>query len=119
MWDFFRAAANITDLASKVADAISEFNSEAEVSNYTSKTTETAISILFDVPGMTQAHSRDFKQATPIFALRDGSVVKKYENPAQFLHVFIGDPQEKMIFGGFGDVLPRHSASLTGAQESE
>ncbi len=53
------------------------------------------------VPGMTQAHSRDFNRAVPKFDLCDGSVVKTWGNPVGVDHVFIADKSGNMIFGGF------------------
>jgi hypothetical protein len=59
------------------------------------------VDLLNEVEGMTQAHSRDFKNATPRFTLRDGSVLKVFKNPVGVNHVFIADDQGNMIFGGF------------------
>jgi hypothetical protein len=60
-----------------------------------------AIHILHCVPGMTQAHDRDFKRANPIFNLKDGTVVKIWKNPVGVEHIFLANAQREMIFGGF------------------
>lgn len=65
------------------------------------KTSESAINILKKVPGITKAHRRDFNKATPIFTLKDGTVVKIYKNPVGVDHIFLESKQGKMIFGGF------------------
>lgn len=67
----------------------------------TSKVLDQVISILNQVPGMTQAHNRDFDRAVSRFKLCDGSVVKTWKNPVGVDHVFLADKSEKMIFGGF------------------
>lgn len=83
-----------------VTKAVDGLLNEAETSNYTSKVTEEVIAILFKVPGMSQAHSRDLKRATPIFSLRDGTLVKFYQN--LFCdHLFLVDSEGKLIYGGF------------------
>ena len=53
------------------------------------------------VPGITPASSRDMKDATPIFKLKDGSVVSRYVNPARFEHIFISDRNGNFIYGGY------------------
>lgn len=67
----------------------------------TPKILDQVISILNQVPGMTEAHNRDFNRAVPKFKLRDGSVVKIWKNPVGVDHVFLADKSGKMIFGGF------------------
>lgn len=81
--------------------ALHELLDEAEMSSYTSKVTEEVIGILFSVPGITQAHSRDLKRATPIFSLKDGTVVKFYQNPVGCHHIFLADGTGNLIYGGF------------------
>ena len=48
---------------------------------------------------MSQAHSRDLKRATPMFSLKDGTVVKFYQNLV-FDHIFLADSEGKLIYGG-------------------
>jgi hypothetical protein len=59
------------------------------------------IEILKTVPGITKADPRDFNRANPYVILPDGFIVKTWTNPAGVLHVFIGDPNDNMIFGGY------------------
>lgn len=88
-----KVAENIVDRV------VEEATDEAEISNYTSEITAEAITMLLAVPEVTQAHSRDFKRAMPVFALKDGTIVKIYQNPARFEHVFLADSNGQMIFG--------------------
>lgn len=67
----------------------------------TSNILDQVMSILNQVPGMTEAHKRDFDRAVPKFKLCDGSVVKTWTNPVAVDHVFLADKSGKMIFGGF------------------
>jgi hypothetical protein len=94
------AAGKVAEVAENIVDrVIDEVTDEVEISNYTSKITAEAIKMLLSVPGMTQAHSRDFKRAMPVFALKDGTIVKIYQNPVRFEHVFLADSDGQMIFG--------------------
>lgn len=85
----------------KIHDSVDEWNRPAQVANQISSVAEQVVDFLNQVSGMTQAHSRDFKQATPRFTLRDGSVLKIYKNPVGVNHVFIADADGNMVFGGF------------------
>ncbi len=59
------------------------------------------VEILNSVSGMTKAHSRDFYRATPLFTLRDGSVLKTWKNSVGVEHIFIANGDGNMVFGGF------------------
>ncbi|GEM_PF-6338485 len=59
------------------------------------------IEILKTVPGITKADPRDFPRAKPYVLLPDGSILKTWTNPAGVWHVFMGDPNDNMIFGGY------------------
>lgn len=74
-----------------------------------------AIHILHCVPGMTQAHDRDFKRANTIFNLKDGTVVKTWKNPVGVEHIFLADVHGHMVFGGFVGWI--HSGGLHQAIE--
>ncbi|MEG4407192.1 hypothetical protein [Microcoleus sp. MON2_D5] len=63
--------------------------------------TGSAIAILQAVPGMTPAHHRDFKSSRPIIRLRDGTAVRAWKNPVGVDHIFLGDPDGRMIYGGY------------------
>lgn len=69
--------------------------------------TRLAIAILDTVEGMNIASARDFKQASPIIRLRDGSTIRTWQNPLGFDHVFIANSEERMVYGGWvtwGDI---------------
>ena len=70
-------------------------------SNLTSET-RLAIAILDTVEGMNIASIRDFKQASPIIRLRDGSTLRTWKNLLGFDHVFIANVVERMVYGGWG-----------------
>lgn len=91
----------ISKVYEKVHDSVSEWNSPAPVADRISSVAEQVVDLLNQVNGMTPAHSRDFKYATPRFMLRDKSVLKVYRNPVGVNHVFIADSGGKMVFGGF------------------
>ena len=94
----------------KVHDSLEEWNSPATIANQISPLAEKVVHLLNQVPGMTQAHSRDFKRATPLCNLRDGSVLKTWKNPVGVDHVFIANANGMMIFGGFVGWI--HSSGL-------
>lgn len=83
-----------------VSRALDELLDETKTSNHTSKVSEKVIAILFSVPGISQAHSRDLKRATPLFSLKDGTIVKFYQN-LFFDHIFLADSEGNLIYGGF------------------
>jgi len=96
--NFFEPLSKIYE---KIHESVDEWNSPATVANQISNVSEQVIDILSQVPGMTQAHSRDFKHSMPRFTLRDGSVVKTWKNPVGVDHVFIADRNGDMVWGGF------------------
>jgi DnaJ-class molecular chaperone len=73
---------------------------QSDTQRSTSNVLGQVISVLNQVPGMNQAHSRDFNRASPKFELCDGSVVKTWKNPVGVDHVFIADKSGNMMFGG-------------------
>ncbi|MBE9107415.1 hypothetical protein IQ229_21525, partial [Nostoc cf. edaphicum LEGE 07299] len=88
-------------LSQKGIDWLKEWNTEAEIATSISQIAQKVVEILVNVPGMTQAHSRDFRRSTPIFTLKDGTVVKIFINPANVKHIFLADSNNKMLFGGY------------------
>jgi DnaJ-class molecular chaperone len=82
-------------------DNSQDFNQKPENNSSVSNVSEKVICILSQVPGMTQAHKRDFNSAAPKFKLSDGSVLKTWKNPVGVDHVFIADREGNMIYGGF------------------
>lgn len=109
----FQEIYTFAQLYNKLHDSIAEWNSTAPIAHQISKDVEKVIEILLEVPGMTQAHGRDFKSATPLFILRDGSVIKSYKNPLNVEHIFIADKSGKMVFGGYVGWI--HSQGLENA----
>ena len=85
----------------KVHDSVDEWNKPAQIANHISSVAERVVYHLNKVPGMTHAHSRDFKNATPYFTMSDGSVIKIFINPVGVKHVFVADSDGNMTFGGF------------------
>lgn len=92
---------DFAEIYKRVHDSVEAWNRQTDSSNNILEVAEKVVEILNDVPGMTQAHSRDFKRATPLFSLRDGSVIKTWKNPLGVEHVFIADGSGNMVFGGF------------------
>ncbi|MEH2165293.1 MAG: hypothetical protein V7K41_01165 [Nostoc sp.] len=88
-------------LSQKGIDWLEEWNTEAEIATSISQTAQKIVEILVNVPGMTQAHSRDFRRARPIFTVKDGTVIKIFINPANVKHIFLADSNNKMLFGGY------------------
>ncbi|NMG08109.1 hypothetical protein [Brasilonema sp. UFV-L1] len=88
-------------LSHKALDYLKEWNTEAEIASNISQTAQQVVEILVNVPGMTMAHSRDFQRATPLFTLKDQTVVKIFINPTQVKHIFLADHNNKMVFGGY------------------
>ena len=85
----------------KIHYSVDEWNTPAPVANGISSLAEEVVDALSQVDGMTQAHSRNFKRATPRFTLRDGSVLKIWQSPLSVNYVFIADCDSNMVFGGF------------------
>jgi hypothetical protein len=71
----------LSTIYARIHDSVEKWNEPAQVANQITNVAEQVVDFLNQVPGMTEAHSRDFKQATPRFTLRDGSVLKIYKNP--------------------------------------
>lgn len=80
---------------------VDEAMDETSRTTYTSKTTEDAIDILVNVPGIQMAHSRDFKRGYPIFTLSDSTVVRVWQNPQGIEHIFLADRYGRVVFGAF------------------
>ena len=83
-----------------ISESLEGQTKKANVCDRISETTAKIIAILFDVPGMNQAHSRDLTKATPILSLKDGNLVKFYQNVA-FDRIFLVDSEGDLIFGCF------------------
>ncbi|MBW4663254.1 MAG: hypothetical protein KME01_03490 [Chroococcus sp. CMT-3BRIN-NPC107] len=93
------------DAIEQAEEIVSEYiegqtKKEAKVFNYTSENTAKVMAILFNVPGMNQAYSRDFLKSNPIFSLKDGTIVKISQSPA-IARIFLVDSEGKLIVGYF------------------
>ncbi|MBD2626486.1 hypothetical protein [Trichormus variabilis] len=100
-------------LSQKAFDYLKEWNTEAEMASNISLTAQQVVEILVNVPGMTMAHSRDFQRATPLFTLKDQTLVKIFINAAHVKHIFLADHNNKMVFGGYVGLI--HTKGLNEA----
>jgi hypothetical protein len=88
-------------LSNKAIDYLEKWNTEAEIASNISQIAQQVVETLVNVPGMTMANGRDFQRATPLFRLKDKTVVKIFINPANVKHIFLADHNNKMVFGGY------------------
>lgn len=88
----------VVDLA---ANSVKEFAYRPEVADKISALNTQVVEKLSTTPGMTQSRGTKFKKATPIFNLKDGTVVKTYRNSLGVNYVFLADLKGKMLFGGY------------------
>ena len=88
-------------IPSDISEKIGNRMADGEKTYVFSSDAAKIINELSRVKGMTPASSRDLKDSVPIFKLKDGTVVSRYQNPARFEHVFISDKDGKFIFGGY------------------
>jgi Serine aminopeptidase, S33 len=63
--------------------------------------TDEIIQRLQSLPGMRDAHQRDFHRAKAIITLKDGSTIRLWWNPVGVEHVFIASSQGEFLYGGF------------------
>ncbi|BAZ46250.1 hypothetical protein NIES4102_32800 [Chondrocystis sp. NIES-4102] len=59
------------------------------------------IQLLKQVPGMTDAHHRDFPRSELFITSKSGISVRTWRNPVNVLHVFVTDNYGELIFGGY------------------
>jgi len=59
------------------------------------------VSRLRSVPGMTDAHDRDFRRAKTVMLFRDGTTIRLWKNPVGIDHIFVADVTGVLHFGGF------------------
>ena len=59
------------------------------------------ISQLRSVPGMTDAHPKDFERSQPIATLKDGTVLRIWNNPLGVKHIFLQNDRGECEFGGY------------------
>lgn len=56
---------------------------------------------LRSVPGMTDAHRRDFRHSKNYLKFNDGTVIRTWKNPFQVEHIFVADSKGKCLYAGF------------------
>ncbi|WP_017305731.1 hypothetical protein [Spirulina subsalsa] len=96
MWGLFDAAGKA------VRGLVYDVTEYETTSTYRSSSIEKAIEILDNVPGMTPCRTSLFKHSYFKFSLQDGSQVRTWTNRAVGGdHVFLADPDGKMLYGGF------------------
>lgn len=59
------------------------------------------IQLLKQVPGMTDAHHRDFPRSELFISCKSKISVRTWRNPVNVLHVFVADKYGELIFGGY------------------
>lgn len=91
-----------------VVPVIQRFWQGAEIGE--SLTTDPIIQHLRRVPGMTDAHRRDFPKAAVFLTLPDGSTVRVWKNLLEVYHVFVASPSGECLYAGFVGWL--HTADL-------
>ena len=53
------------------------------------------------VPGMTDAHRRNFEKAKVAMSFDSGLTLRLWKNPARVDHVFLASPQDQCLYSGF------------------
>ncbi len=61
----------------------------------------TLIEHLRSVPGITDAHRRDFYRAKPCIIFKNGITVLSWKSPFQIDHVFVANSQGQCLYSGF------------------
>ena len=59
------------------------------------------ISQLRSVPGMTDAHPKDFDRSQPIATLKDSTILRIWNNPLGVKHIFLENDRGECEFGGY------------------
>lgn len=67
------------------------------------------------VPGMTDAHRRDFNRSKLYLRFNDGTTIRTWKNPLQIEHIFVADSEGECLYAGFVGWL--HSQDLRNALE--
>lgn len=53
------------------------------------------------IPGMTDAHSRDFERGKPYLSFEKGVSIRLWKNPLNVLHIFVANEREECLYSGF------------------
>ncbi|MGG6237261.1 alpha/beta fold hydrolase [Nodosilinea sp. AN01ver1] len=56
---------------------------------------------LRQIPGMTDAHRRDFARATPWHTFADGTSIRLWRSPMGILHVFLASAEHDCLYSGY------------------
>ena len=84
-----------------VAAAISRFWEQKESLPDLDPEIERLIQQLQAVPGITDAHQRDFYKATVFLECKNGVTIRVWKNPLGVDHVFVVCPKGQCLYGGF------------------
>ncbi|MEA5536544.1 serine aminopeptidase domain-containing protein [Crocosphaera sp. XPORK-15E] len=68
------------------------------------------------IPGMTDAHPRDFERAQTYLTFEKGVSIRLWTNPLNVLHIFVANEQEECLYAGFVGWI--HSDALNQALEA-
>ncbi len=108
--DGIKVIGTIADLTGTVVNITKDWTEKPQVANDISPVSTQVVEKLLNTSGMTQSRGTKFKKATPIFKLKDGTIIKTYRNSAGVNYVFLANANEEMIFGGYVGWI--HSDSL-------
>lgn len=67
---------------------------------------------LRQIPGMTDAHRREFARATLWHTFADGTSLRLWSNPFGIDHVFLASPQGDCLYAGYVGLLHRQAMRL-------
>jgi len=84
-----------------VAAAISRFWEQKESLPDLDLEVDRLIQQLQAVPGMTDAHQRDFYKAAVFLECKNGVTIRTWKNPVGVDHVFVVCPKGQYLYGGF------------------
>ncbi|AFY68576.1 hypothetical protein Pse7367_0260 [Thalassoporum mexicanum PCC 7367] len=90
----------------QVAAAILQFWQDPQIPQMPQQNLELSlgqvlITSLRAMPGITNAHPRDFKRAKLFASLRGNYQIKVWRNPVGVDHVFLADPKNQLLYAGF------------------
>jgi hypothetical protein len=65
------------------------------------------IARLHSIPGMTDAHQRDFERSQPYILFQNGITIRTWSNPLRVDHVFVASSDRSCLYAGFVGWLHR------------